>query len=65
MVIILAAAGGVLLVFGACVYGAIVVGKRADEMRFETGSEEEVAPAMSVRFPEEVFQPTNAAFHKR
>ncbi len=65
MVIILAVAGGLIIVFGASVYGAIVVGKRADRMRLETGSEEELAPAMSVRFPEEVFQPKNAAFHKR
>ena len=65
MVVILAAAGGLLLFVGACVYGAIVVGKKADQMGLGTGSEEETAPTMSVRFPDEVFQPKDAAFDKR
>ena len=65
MVIILAVAGGRLLVLGASVYGAIVVGKRADQMTLDAGSEEEIAPAMSVRFPDEVFQPKHVVFHKR
>ena len=65
MVVVLAAAGGLAFLLGISIYSALVLAKKTDRMVLEAETDEDAVLAMTVRFPDEVFQPKGPAFDRR
>lgn len=60
----LAVAGALCFLLGVSVYSALVLAKKTDHLVLEAETHEDAVPAMTVRFPDEVFQPKGPALDR-